>query len=168
MRLADALGYARVSTAGQGLEVQRRRLRDEAKAVRVFEDVISGKGFERPGLTALLDYARPGDVVCVVRLDRLGRSLLLLLGRSHFKWGVSLLAGNGQKGGEQRRDVLGVQLRTSNHRLQLVEPRGRRLAGHKTSRMPDVARDWVEGVVDVVRRALIAHPHMRLVADPLA
>ena len=79
MRLADALGYTRVSTAGQDLEVQRRRLRDEAKAVRVFEDVISGKSFERPGLTALLDYARPGDVVCVVRLDRLGRSLKELL-----------------------------------------------------------------------------------------
>ncbi len=77
--MADALGYARVSTAGQDLEVQRRRLRDEAKAVRVFEDVISGRSFERPGLTALLDYARPGDVVCVVRLDRLGRSLKQLL-----------------------------------------------------------------------------------------
>ena len=78
-RLVDALGYARVSTAGQDLEVQRRRLRDEGKAVRVFEDVISGKRFERPGLTALLDYARPGDLVCVVRLDRLGRSLKELL-----------------------------------------------------------------------------------------
>ncbi len=77
--MADALGYARVSTAGQDLEVQRRRLRDEAKAVRVFEDVISGRSFERLGLTALLDYARPGDVVCVVRLDRLGRSLKQLL-----------------------------------------------------------------------------------------
>jgi len=77
--LADALGYARVSTAGEDLEVQRRRLRDEGKAVRVFEDVISGKHFERPGLTALLDYARPGDVICVVRLDRLGRSLKELL-----------------------------------------------------------------------------------------
>jgi DNA invertase Pin-like site-specific DNA recombinase len=79
VRLADALGYARVSTAGQDLEVQRRRLRDEAKAVRIFEDVISGRSFERPGLAALLDYARPGDVVCVVRLDRLGRSLKQLL-----------------------------------------------------------------------------------------
>ena len=45
MQLADALGYARVSTAGQDLKVQRRRLRDEAKVVRVFDDVISGKSF---------------------------------------------------------------------------------------------------------------------------
>jgi DNA invertase Pin-like site-specific DNA recombinase len=43
------------------------------------EDVMSGKRFERPGLTQLLDYARPNDCLCVVRLDRLGRSLRELL-----------------------------------------------------------------------------------------
>lgn len=75
----DVLGYARVSTPGQELEAQRRRLRDEAGAARVFEDVASGRRFDRPGLAALLDYARPGDAVCVVRLDRLGRSLRELL-----------------------------------------------------------------------------------------
>jgi DNA invertase Pin-like site-specific DNA recombinase len=41
--------------------------------------VISGRTFERPGLTALLDYARAGDALVVVRLDRLGRSLRELL-----------------------------------------------------------------------------------------
>ena len=35
--------------------------------------------FDRPGLNALIDYARPGDIVCVVRLDRLGRSIKELL-----------------------------------------------------------------------------------------
>ena len=73
------LGYARVSTPGQELEPQRRRLRDEAGAVRIFNDVVSGKRFDRPGLAALLDYAQPGDAVCVVRLDRLRRSLRELL-----------------------------------------------------------------------------------------
>ena len=77
--VGSTLDYARVSTAEQDLEVQRRRLRDEANATRVFEDVISGKSFERPGLSALLNFARPGDIVCVVRLDRLGRSLKELL-----------------------------------------------------------------------------------------
>ena len=77
--MPDILGYARVSTSDQDLEVQRRRLRDEAGAIRVFDDVISGKQFERPGLTALLEFARPGDIVCVIRLDRLGRSLKELL-----------------------------------------------------------------------------------------
>ena len=40
--MPDVLGYARVSTADQDLEVQARRLRDEAGAIRVFDDVISG------------------------------------------------------------------------------------------------------------------------------
>lgn len=73
--MPDVLGYARISTSDQDLEVQRRRLREEAGAIRIFEDVISGKSFDRPGLAELLDYSRAGDVVCVVRLDRLGRSL---------------------------------------------------------------------------------------------
>lgn len=72
------LGYARVSTSGQELESQRQRLRS-ANSIRIFEDVISGKTFERPGLSALLEFARPSDLVCVVRLDRLGRSLKELL-----------------------------------------------------------------------------------------
>lgn len=76
--MSNILGYARVSTVDQDLEGQRLRLRD-AGAVRVFEDVISGKNFERPGLSGLIDFARTGDLVCVVRLDRLGRSLRQLL-----------------------------------------------------------------------------------------
>jgi DNA invertase Pin-like site-specific DNA recombinase len=76
--MTHILGYARVSTAGQDLEAQRQRL-NGAGAVRVFEDVTSGGTFERPGLALLLEFARPGDVVCVVRLDRLGRSLRQLL-----------------------------------------------------------------------------------------
>ena len=55
---------------------------------------------------------------------------------AHFEWGVSPLAGDRQQRGEQRRDVHGVQLRTRDHLLQLVEPRSRRLAAYKTSRMP--------------------------------
>lgn len=72
------LGYARVSTNDQDLEAQRLRLHS-AGALRIFEDVISGRRFDRAGLTALLDFARPGDILCVVRLDRLGRSLKELL-----------------------------------------------------------------------------------------
>lgn len=48
-------------------------------AVRVFEDVISGKTFNRPGLAALLEQARPNDSLAVIRLDLLGRSLRELL-----------------------------------------------------------------------------------------
>ncbi len=72
------VGYARVSTDRQDLEAQRQRL-NEAGTIKTFEDVVSGKKFDRPGLAALLDYVRPGDMVCVVRLDRMGRDLKELL-----------------------------------------------------------------------------------------
>lgn len=76
--MSISLGYARVSTLDQDLASQILRL-EAAGAARTFEDVVSGKVFDRPGLTALLDYARPGDALMVVRLDRLGRSLRELL-----------------------------------------------------------------------------------------
>jgi len=77
--MPDVLGYARVSTSDQDLEAQRRRLTQEAGAIRVFNDIISGKNFNRPGLTEMLGFCRAGDTICVVRLDRLGRSLKELL-----------------------------------------------------------------------------------------
>ena len=77
-REGDMLGYARVSTTDQDLSGQVRRLQ-EAGAIRVFEDVISGKRLDRPGLAQLIDHARPGDSLCITRLDRLGRSLKELL-----------------------------------------------------------------------------------------
>jgi DNA invertase Pin-like site-specific DNA recombinase len=77
-RVGDILGYARVSTADQDLSGQKDQLIQHG-AVRVFEDLISGKTFNRPGLTALLDQARPNDTLAVIRLDRLGRSLKELL-----------------------------------------------------------------------------------------
>lgn len=76
--MPDILGYARVSTNEQDLAGQILRLKT-AGAARIYEDVISGRTFDRPGLKALLDYARVGDTLAVVRLDRLGRSLRELL-----------------------------------------------------------------------------------------
>jgi DNA invertase Pin-like site-specific DNA recombinase len=76
--MVGILGYARVSTHQQDLESQRQRLK-QAGSIKLFEDVISGKVFQRPGLDALVEYARPNDLLCVVRLDRPGRSLKELL-----------------------------------------------------------------------------------------
>jgi DNA invertase Pin-like site-specific DNA recombinase len=76
--MPDLLGYARVSTHAQDLDAQTHRLKASG-AIRIFEDVVSGRSFDWPGLTALIDYARPRDRVCVVRLDRLGRSLRELI-----------------------------------------------------------------------------------------
>lgn len=76
--MRDILGYARVSTGDQDVAGQEMRL-NKAGAIRTFTDVISGKSMERPGLAELIAFARDGDTLAVVRLDRLGRSLGELL-----------------------------------------------------------------------------------------
>lgn len=68
------LGYARVSTTQQTLDQQLDAL-SRAGVDRVFQDKMSGTREDRPGLRALMEYAREGDTVTVVALDRLGRSL---------------------------------------------------------------------------------------------
>lgn len=68
------MGYARVSTDDQHLDLQRDAL-NQAGCVRLFEDTASGTKAERRGLAELLTVLRPGDTVIVWRLDRLGRSL---------------------------------------------------------------------------------------------
>jgi len=72
--VSKSLGYARVSTSHQTLDQQTGALK-AAGVERIFEDKMSGARDDRPGLAALLDYAREGDTVTVVALDRLGRSL---------------------------------------------------------------------------------------------
>ena len=78
VRVGDTLGYARVSTHDQNPDAQRDRL-IEAGSIRVFTDIVPGKRFDRPALAELIDHARPGDRLCIIRLDRLGRSLRQLL-----------------------------------------------------------------------------------------
>jgi len=70
------LGYARVSTAKQDLARQLHAL-DEVgiPAERIYLDKKSGSTTDRPGLRAVLDYARAGDVIVVHTLDRLGRTV---------------------------------------------------------------------------------------------
>lgn len=68
------IGYARVSTDDQNLDLQKDAL-SGATCERIFEDRLSGAKAERPGLRAALDYVREGDVLVVWRLDRLSRSL---------------------------------------------------------------------------------------------
>jgi DNA invertase Pin-like site-specific DNA recombinase len=71
------LGYARVSTGHQSLDQQRDALATAGvEANRIYEDKLSGMSTRevRPGLAALLDYARPGDAIVVVGIDRLGRN----------------------------------------------------------------------------------------------
>ena len=72
------LGYARVSTEDQSLELQRPRLRG-AGCEKLFEEKISGAKRNRPQLEKLLSEIRAKDVLIVTRLDRLARSTAELL-----------------------------------------------------------------------------------------
>ena len=74
------VGYARVSTGEQNLDLQRDALK-QAGCAHVYTDEMSGVKAERPGLRQALTFLRPGDTLVVWRLDRLGRSLTDLIAR---------------------------------------------------------------------------------------
>lgn len=70
------VGYARVSSVGQSLDVQQAALR-EAGCAKIFAEKKSGRrAQDRQQLIAALDYLREGDTLVVTRLDRLARSVI--------------------------------------------------------------------------------------------
>lgn len=68
------IGYARVSTGEQNLDLQTDAL-EEAGCERIFTDEVSGAEWERDGLARAVEQLREGDVLTVWKLDRLGRSM---------------------------------------------------------------------------------------------
>lgn len=108
--VTSIVGYARVSTSHQSLEQQQDAL-TAAGCTRIFADKLSGVRDDRPGLVALLDYARAGDTVMVVALDRLGRSL------------------SGVIRTMERLTALGVLLRSLREGIDYATSTGRMLAG---------------------------------------
>ena len=83
------IGYARVSTQDQNLELQTEAL-IKIGCTKVFKDKISGSRAERPGLAKAQEALPEGDTLVVWKLDRLGRSvknLVDLVGDLH-KQGV--------------------------------------------------------------------------------
>jgi DNA invertase Pin-like site-specific DNA recombinase len=74
------VGYARVSTSDQTLDLQHDAL-TKAGCTKIFIDTASGAQAERKGLTDVLSFVRPGDILVVWKLDRLGRSLKDLIAR---------------------------------------------------------------------------------------
>ena len=73
----QSIGYARVSSIGQSLEIQLDKLKDCDK---VFQEKRSGKQTDnRPELLKALDYVREGDTVVATKLDRIARSIRDLL-----------------------------------------------------------------------------------------
>ena len=75
MRTDHFVGYARVSSVGQTLDVQLSKLKH---CFKIFQEKKSGTNSARPILQACLDYVREGDTLVVTRLDRLARSTLHL------------------------------------------------------------------------------------------
>jgi DNA invertase Pin-like site-specific DNA recombinase len=68
------IGYARVSSVGQNLDVQKEKLTDYA-CEKLFAEKESGAKSDRPKLQEALEFVREGDQFVVTKLDRLGRSL---------------------------------------------------------------------------------------------
>ena len=68
------IGYARVSTGLQNLNLQEDRL-NQYGCEKIFSDHISGAKSKRPGLDRAIEFARSGDTIVVWRLDRLGRNM---------------------------------------------------------------------------------------------
>src|SRR5215211_6121942 len=74
------VGYARISTTDQTLDLQRDAL-TKAGCAKIFTDTASGAQTDRPGLLEAISYVRAGDTLVVWKLDRLGRSLKDLITR---------------------------------------------------------------------------------------
>jgi DNA invertase Pin-like site-specific DNA recombinase len=86
------IGYARVSTADQSLNLQIDTLKT-AGCERIFEEKASGKKNDRVELARCLEYLRSGDTLVIWKLDRLGRTTRQLIELSHHlqERGISLL-----------------------------------------------------------------------------
>lgn len=72
------VGYARVSTQDQTLDLQKDAL-GKAGCTKIFTDTASGANTERVGLDEAIRFMREGDTLVVWKLDRLGRSLKHLI-----------------------------------------------------------------------------------------
>lgn len=67
------IGYARVSSHGQSLDIQMSKL-EAFGCERIFSDKVSGTTQDRPEMSQCLDYIRDGDQLVITKLDRLARS----------------------------------------------------------------------------------------------
>lgn len=72
------IGYVRVSTSDQNLDLQLDALK-QVGCDKIYKDIASGVKTDRIGLSEVLKYIRNGDTLVVWRLDRLGRSLRHLI-----------------------------------------------------------------------------------------
>ncbi len=117
------VGYARVSTGEQTLDLQLDALHT-AGCGKVFTETASGAKADRPVLEDVLGYLRPGDMLVVWRLDRLGRSL------QHLIEVVTLLAG------------WGIGFRSLTEQIDTTTPGGK-LVFHVFGALAEFERDLI-------------------------
>ena len=117
------IGYIRVSRDKQTTALQEDAIR-QAECGRVFTDTMSGVRDDRPAFLAMLDMARPGDVIVVWRLDRLGRSL------RHLIETVTQM------------NERGIELRSIKEQLDTTTPTGK-LMFHIIGAMAEFERDII-------------------------
>ena len=86
------IGYARVSSTGQSLEVQLSKL-GQVNCDRIYQEKRSGRTADRPEFQACMNYLREGDTLIITRLDRLARSVVHLaqLAKRFQREGIDLL-----------------------------------------------------------------------------
>lgn len=120
------IGYMRVSTGEQSLDLQRDALAN-AGCDRVYEDVCSGRATDRPGLSKALDIAREGDALVVWKLDRIGRSLphvVGLVGDLHKRGvGLKVLTGDVDTTTATGRLVFGIFATLAEFERDLIHER---------------------------------------------
>ena len=117
------IGYARVSTFDQNLELQREAL-IKSGCQKIYIDYVSGTRVDRRGLTNALNDVRKGDTLVVWKLDRLGRSV------KHLIDVVSQL------------DTCGVQFKSLTDALDTSTPSGR-FFFHIMASMAQMERDLI-------------------------
>lgn len=123
------IGYARVSTADQNLDLQLRALK-EAGCARIFTDTASGVKTDRKGLARAIAHCAKGDMLVVWKLDRLGRSLIDLVAlvedlRRH-DIGLRVLTGQGAMIDTSKADgrmILGIFAVLAEFERELIKER---------------------------------------------
>jgi len=117
------IGYARVSTKEQNLDLQKDALK-KAGCKEIFEEKVSGAGKERPQLVKLVEQLRKGDVLTIWKLDRLGRSIKDL---------IQLVNKIQEKGAE---------LKSLNDHIDTTTPHGK-LTFHMFAALAEFERDMI-------------------------
>lgn len=121
--MGDLIGYSRISTRDQNVELQTDAL-TAAGCARIFTEEASGSLDARPELLRALEYMRPGDTLVVWKLDRLGRSL------RHLVTTVQDL------------EARGVEFRSLQESIDTSTPGGR-LVFHLMAALAEFERDLI-------------------------